>query len=891
MKGSKHLIDLIGKCSKPIFKSPDDIREVARGIIALSHQFDSQELKKVVVPLRKFGRRDPALLTSSLDIPSLNIESSSDGRQLALLLRVMPPSYRDEAFWKPVVQVVSHALALKEWKVEDCQWLVNSVTRYGDVNDDFYLALSEYLAYQIEKGTPDEIPHLFMILSSVTRLRDSDLMLKACNKAAAAEELSVSSIGQICYCLNRALYVHHNLAISIQEEADRIAESSDLFTAVNVFYFIARHESQHINTESLQWLAESLLTGEMDRDTVITVCTALSVLPKHVRRSMHQELLEIIIYLSGQVQELLELSVAEGGVKGERSMDMLQTFVSKFLHLSKCILPPETEGEGGPSTSVVLPDEYHAACEKCAVYVQENVELLVADENPPFSLVPHLLDSPNRAVRESGVSILREMGKQAAHIPSLQTFRFVLLMGDHKLSDRMVFKYLRNQFAKTSTDIPIVQLCTALKCFTPGLAGYASEKATTIAEGDAARRLVEQEVEQELEEEQTQAFFRYVKETLIKNVALGVDFRCIIAVVDTLLQLGCQDDAFYETMISYMKNKITTVTPADQSSESAASILRLMKKEILLRHDGVQRFLETIVAEGRKEEGSLTPSEWMNLHDPAHALLPLTEEQREGWKIIDTMVLTRADDREALIDLAKKYIAMLPQLRPDDSKFFFGVFEEKVLKEDVLLKECLEQLISTGIVTKLSATTIAAILHSLSVVRFIYSRTVKDFLHAISVEQWHIMEATPIVHLLSGLAKLSMRLPAVLDHIGKRIHEVHRFMSPFDVAQSIHSLQALGFKDDAILMELMQHASSSARSFDDASLGLLFSAPSVHRLLRKPEIALPLLQRVSRTTLSIRARERVVRCISKAPLPRELINTASDDLLAIGSKPEALRLT
>eukprot|EP00796_Vickermania_ingenoplastis_P004438 gene4438-3237_t len=868
------LFTILSKCTKPIFKHSDDIRDVAHGIVEISPFFGSNEVKRLMPPLRKFARRDPALIVSSFDTTSLNYDLPGDGRKLAVVLRAIPSSYGNDAFWKMAITAAQEGLSRKIWRVQDCHWIANSISKYGGYEKNFIDTLSEYIRHHIATGLPKEFPHIFMILSSVQELKDSDLVLQACNKAAV-EGLSVSSIGQICYCLNRMQYVHHNFAIAIQEEADRIAESSELFSAVNVFFFIARHEAQHISTESLQWLAESLMTGQMDRDTVITVCSALGALPKQVRKSMRQELTEIIIYLSGQVLELLDLSVGEGGMKGEQSMEMVQIFVSKFVHVWKFMPLNDAEEEIPP------PDEYVAACSKCALVVHQYAEQLVSDENPPFSLIPHLLNSPIKETRESGVAVLKEMAKQAVHIPSLQTFRFVLLMGDHKIVDKYVFTYLRNQFAKTSTDIPIVQLCTALKCFVPGLSDS----------GDTENLKLEDQVERELEAEQTEAFFRYVKEKLLKNVALGVDFRCIIAVVDTLLQLGCKDDQFFESMVSYMSAKSKTVAPADQSSEAAASIIMRLGKDILLKHKDVQELLEKIVAEGRKEEISLSPSEWMDLHDPAHALLPLTEEQKEGWKVIDAMVLTRADDRSALIELAKKYISLLPQLRPDDSKYFFGVFEEKVLKEDKLLKQCLEELISTGIVTKLSATTIAAILHSLSMVRFVYSRTVKEFLHAISEEQWSIMEAAPLVHLLGGIAKLSMRIPSVLDHIGRRIHEIHRFMSPFDVAQSIHSLQALGFKDDAILMELMQHASSSARSFDDASLSLLFAAPSIHRLLRKPELALPLLQRATRASLSVRARERVVRCLGKSPLPRELINSTSTDLLALETPKEALRLT
>lgn len=874
---SRNLTHLIGKCSKPIFHSRDDVREAARGLIDLSPFFHFHELKKLVSPLQRVCKKAPDLLDGAVNTASPHFTAAESGRKVAVLLKAAASSHNSADFWSSMSTAVANGLSGQQWGIDDCHWIVSSISKRG-FESGLEEPLTAYLKARIESGSPSDISWIFITFSTVPFLRKSPLLLQACNKFSSMEGVDVPCFGQVCYCLNRIQYTHHNLAISVQEEADRIAEVCDLFTAVNVFYFICRHDKQYINSESLQWLAESLMTGEMDCETVMTVCTALAALPKKVRQSMKQEISDICVYLSGQVQELLELSVNEGGIKDESSMDRIQSFVSKFLHLSHILLQNEVE----PSN---LPDELQSASVKCASLVDRNAEQIVSDENPPFSLIPHLLDSPFSFVKECGVHVLSELSKQAVHIPSLQTFRFLLLLGNNRVQEKAVLKYLRSQFARTSADIPIVQLCSALKCFIPVLA-------IPVRKTDEKLE-VEVAVQLELEDEETETFFRYIKEVVLKNVAVGVDLRCVMAILDTLLQLGCTDAQFFDLMLSYMDSKCANgiSSPSEQSCEAATSILQRMDPKVLESHNAAKTFLDSVAIEGEKGESLLTPSQWMELHDPSHALLPLTEEQQQGWAIIETMVVTKADDKDELIRLAQQYVALLPQLRPDDNKYFFGVFAEKVLKEDGLLKDCLRQIISTGIVTKLSASTIASILGSLSAVRFSYARTIKDFLLGISAEQWSTMEAIPLVQILQGMSKLSMRLPPVLDRIVSRIHEIYRFMGPYEVSQSIHSLQSLGIKNDAVLMELMEHAASSARSFDEGSLALLFSAPSVHRLFRTPQLALPLIQRSARSPLSPRAKEKVLWCLTKSPLPRELIKTATSDLLADESPKDPLRLT
>ncbi|CCD12187.1 hypothetical protein, unlikely [Trypanosoma congolense IL3000] len=97
--------------------------------------------------------------------------------------------------------------------------------------------------------------------------------------------------------------------------------------------------------------------------------------------------------------------------------------------------------------------------------------------------------------------------------------------------------------------------------------------------------------------------------------------------------------------------------------------------------------------------------EWTSKSAPANFTTPLTETQQEGWNVINRMVDTRASDTEKLTALANEYVAIVKPTRVDDLKYFFGVFEEKVLKQDKILKQCLDYLVESNMVVELSFAT------------------------------------------------------------------------------------------------------------------------------------------------------------------------------------------
>ncbi|CCW63172.1 unnamed protein product [Phytomonas sp. EM1] len=518
-------------------------------------------------------------------------------------------------------------------------------------------------------------------------------------------------------------------------------------------------------------------------------------------------------------------------------------------------------------------------------------------EIPPLRLISLLLGASFAPAQRCGLALVKEAAKQHLQLPTLQAFEWLLLAGDRELKDREVIRFLRNEFAKSNADIPPVQFCTALRSLYRGGAARASDEPPDTPNQTTPIGLEKAQLEDKIFEvidhEEMRAFLECCTEKVRVYFSSGLTLQCGMAIAEALYLLGCRDDAFYAKFAAFVKTKRRRASPSMHSADAAKVICLALGEDLLDASPDVHQFLLEVEASGVAGESRLSPTEWMNRHDPANFIAPLTEEQQEGWDVIEKMVRTRSDDRDSLIELATRYIHLLETSRPDDLKYFFGVFEEKVLKEDRVLKDCLESLLRTQIVSRLSATTIAGILHSLAALRFAYTKTVKQFLSGVTAEQWAEMDAPPLVQILAAMSTMSLRIPAVLAAMGERLLELSPFLSPHDTAAAIRGLQALSFPDEAVLTALIRHAASCAGRFDEASMVLLFTAPSIHRLLRPPEVAGPLLKNAAAKIGSLPLRQRIAGVIQKAGLPRQLMETSKAQLGIEDRRPSGvpLRLT
>lgn len=872
--GTPRLTALISRCRKPIFTAAEDVALTSAALLDLTLYLDARETRECLVPLKKFARHNPETLQAALDSTDVSPEAADDGRRFAAVSRVIPTSKSAVAtvLWSRVVSTTTRALETGVWTPSDLRVIINHIRRFSAYDAAFVECAARYAGAGIPCASADDLPALVSIVTSLPELvaHPTRLLDAAGDRAAVlAGSLTPGAVGHICGQLNRNLCTNTNAVIAFQEEAGRCAEMGDTFTAVQLMCFVARHKPALISGEAVVWLMERITGEELDVRSLENLCSAVVHLPFPVRTALRQELMEFVAFLSLQARELLQqVPAAQGGLSGCHDANAIQYFVSHVLELSVMLRTyPDLQ----------WPPEFLAAADACAASVEPLQEALLSAESSPVGLMVRLLEAPTDECKRVGLGMLREAANQCQSFATLQTFRFLLLMGDHSLQDVGTSRYLRDQFAKTAADVPPVQLSVALRCLGVATAGAAAqgtsgadEPRTTVegAAGDA-------DVDDELERERLGAFLQFCVELSRKHLSQGAPLSCVLGTTESLHRLGCRDTAFFADVAAYIAAKRTAAPAEKESVDTATAVCAALGEDLLKEYPEVREFLLDVAQRGVRGESAMPPTQWMNLHDPSNALTSLTEQQQESWDIVEEMVRTRSDDVDALVRLAEKYMELLPFARPDDHKYFFGVCEEKVLKQDKLLKKCLDTIVDSGVVNRLSAQTIASILHSLAAIRFEYFASVKRFMSSISDEQWLLMEAAPLVQILIGMDKLSLRTPAVLRRIGGRLTEVCRFLTPLDTAQAIHALQALGHNDAVLLGKLAAHAAALARRFDEASMAVLFSTPSIHRLMSTPEVARPLLLQASAKIQSQHRREKISAWVRRSGLPRELIDEST----------------
>ncbi|KAG5469455.1 hypothetical protein LSCM1_02676 [Leishmania martiniquensis] len=894
--GAPRLTALISRCRKPIFTASEDVVQAAAALLDLTLYLNGRETRECIAPLKKFARHDPEILQAALDSTDVSPQAVDSGRRYAIVSRVIPTSKSAvaAALWSRVVNVTTRALQDNVWTPSDLRVIISHIHRFSAYDAAFVECAARYAGAAIPCASADDLPALVSIVTSLPELAAHPMRLLdvAGERAASlAESLTPGAVGHICSQLNRNLSTNTNAVIAFQEEIGRCAEKGDTFTAVQLLCFVARHKPAVISSEAVLWLLERITGEELDVRSIENLSSAVVHLPFAVRTALRQELMEFVVFLSLQARELLQqVPAAQGGLCGCDDADAIRHFVSHVLELSVMLRA---------YPNLQWPPEYLAAADACAASVGPLQEALLSSESSPVGLMVRLLEAPTDECKRVGLAMLREAANQCQSFPALQTFRFLLLMGDHGLRDAGTSRYLRDQFSKTAADVPPVQLSVALRCLSVATAGgsprgaatqgarSASEPCATLecAAGDA-------DVDDEIERDRLDGFLQFCVEVSRKHLSQGAPMRCVLATTEGLHRLGCRDTAFYADVAAYIAAKRTAACVEKESAETASAVYAALGEDMLREHPATREFLLDVAQRGVKGESAMPPTQWLNLHDPANTLTPLTEQQQEGWDIVEEMVRTRSDDVDALVRLAEKYVKLLPFARPDDHKYFFGVCEEKVLKQDKLLKKCLDAMVDCGVLSRLSAQTIASILHSLAAIRFEYFASVKRFMSSISDEQWLSMDAAPLVQILTGMDKLSLRTPAVLHRIGGRLAEICRFLTPLDTAQAIHALQALGHNDAVLLAKLTAHAAALARRFDEASMAVLFSTPSIHRLMNTPEVARPLLLQASAKIQSPHRREKISAWVRRSGLPRELIDESTRRLQVTSedARPQEARL-
>lgn len=896
----QRLSALLARCNQPIYRERGDVLRTALALIALGGRHtDSAEAHfdaALLAPLRKFYRRDGQLAAAALQEAD-RLFSSTDplaGGRLSLLCRALPFDVSSaETYHRCIDIVASNGLQTSSmWHLTDLLSILNLLRQRGEYDSAFVQLTDNYVLQRVPGASTEELGMLASIVATVPELRGRSVSIEAIAKQASvlADTLTPPCAGAICAAFNRLMYCHGPVALALQEEADRLAEQGDVCTCVQLLYFICRQDVQFIAADTFPWLVERVAGEALNADTVLLLCRSLVALPKTVRVQLTGCVSDILAILGEQVPLLLSMPLATGGLDGAASGDFaaFNILLPHFLHLKELAPPPVAGAALPPQES-----PYYAAVDSCADYLEQHMDAIMEADGPPLQHIPVLLAVRRPRTTAVGLAMLREAASQCTYLPALWTFQILLVLGDTPWEDPATFRYLRSQLAKTAAGIPPAQLCAALRSLRAGWRAVGAAAAATVRDG----KLTDGYATAAAADEQREhlAFLRFCTEQVLSWFGQGIPLRLALTLVESLYDLGCRDEGLYAAAAAYVEVKQATASPAVHSVDTAQTVCLALGQDLLATYPKVHAFLLDVVARGVTGEAALTPTAWMNQHDSANRIAPVTEDQQQCLDLIEQMVATPASEHEELERLAAEYIGRLAHVRPDDHKYFFGVFEEKVLKSDLLLKECLDAITSSGAVGRLSAVTIAAMLHSLASLRFAYVRCVKQFLASISHEQWCEMDAVPLVQILGALSRLSLRQPSVLNVIAERLTALCLFLSPHDTAEAIRAFLSLGVSDATVQRTLVQRLSKCAGCIDEPALNMLFTAPNVHRVMRTTEVAAPLLLSAAARISSPHVRRRIARTLKMSALPRDFIESTVARLgieVSVGPpRAEPLRLT
>jgi hypothetical protein len=798
---------------------------------------------------------------------SIDPKTPSHGRAAVLLSQCLPKADCDEVLWERIIKICETGLREGKWELRDVRILVSQISFWGVYPKTFPPAIETYVSRCIDHASPNDLAVLSAIITSITQTQKSPLMFSISSRAVKiADSLTPESIGFISGNFLRAQYASADLVSSLSKQIYRFSEECDLLSAIQLLGFITLHDAKVIDLDAIRCLTERIVmeVGTLDISSLMLLLKTIRAIPRSIRTELNPQISEFAVFVSKELAALIDIPSRDGGLQDEESVDVLQGMTSRYLAVIELL--PKNEP---------FAQDVERALHSLTSLISRRAEAIISDQNPPFSIIPHLFEIPLKECRNCAVLLMREAALQRVPFPTLQTFRFLLALGDHQVSDQRIYRHLRSQFAQTMAGIPMIQLCAALRCFSRVLGKATSASDDQKSVSSLTVQELENSIDNEMEKEDLHFFLTRCHEAIDRGFSEGMNMRCVMSLTQSLFKLGYTDQRFYDQVVAYLDTKINVAaSPNTHSVYDARFVALALGEDLLDKHPKVHNFLLEVQKCGTNDEHD-PPTLWMNQNDPANSFLPLTEEQQLSWNVLEKMRDTRGADVEKLTDLANEYVSLLSGCRVDDLKYFFGVFEEKVFKNDKLLKSALEHIVALGMVPKLSTRTIASILHSLAAIRFAVYASTKKFLLSVSEEQWSTLDAGVLAHILSGMSKLSLRIPAILLPICERLALVYKFLTPMDTAVVVNSLQSLGYSDDSVIPMLIRHASSAATRFDEISLNLLFGASSIHRWLSDPNIVAPLVKRLHQVNLSPSSRQRAILSLKRSALPREFILESS----------------
>jgi hypothetical protein len=420
--------------------------------------------------------------------------------------------------------------------------------------------------------------------------------------------------------------------------------------------------------------------------------------------------------------------------------------------------------------------------------------------------------------------------------------------------------------------IPLVQLCTALTC----LAGAANQFPARDDDERAELETFVRDVVAAFERQQSK---------------YRMDLRCIMRAVRCLVALGLLRDApttqrFYNIVARRLPGWVESAAPADYSKVDAAGCASLLKHVAPVPDEAVLSFFDLATSDGA-DDSSVTPSAWMAENDPSSRILERSPEQQQVDALLAQMRVVPVDDLSALNAIAAEYIKLLKHVHADEVRFIFELFAERVIKNDRVLRDCVDHLLTSGSVQKLSPFSVASMLQNAASIRFAYTPLIKRLLAAITDEQWSLIDPIELEMTLVGLQRLGIRVAAVMVTLGEKALHLAPTMTATQAASLVAAFQALGFHEEAVLSTLVQRASEGADVMSTGALAAMLGGPHAHRLPLPPSAAEPLLRRLTMLAdeFAPHQRTRIVTTLKKTGLPQDLLLGATESLTRLEGLP------
>ena len=852
---------------------------------------DAVEVLRAVVSLRAYapehsgmlqdafvhvGKQDRSAVADALQKLRVDPQDSTHGSRIALLASALPLLRSpDEKVWENIMRSAEVGLGMGKWRARDCRHIVQGAARWGVYPKGLPVSIEKYVGSSVGHAGQSDLAHLSAMLTAVPETYKSPLIQNVAQRAAIlSDTLSGPTIGQLARHWFRAQYRNSEAVGALANQVGRVGEALELREAIPLLALLTNHK-EHCKAEIVSVLLTQIAEKieDSDAEVLILLMKALGQLEESLRLALHAEWGLVVDSVSEQLQGILSAATKDTAML---SVETSTVLLNRYFGMLDRRSQQET-----------LSADAIKGLQAFASYVIERAEDFVADENPPFTIIQPLIQADLKETTEAALVILREASDQGVALPTLNIFKFILLLCDREVHDPKVYYFLRKSFVDTAANIPSVQLCAALKCFVitqnalwPRVDSMPAEDLAKIKEEREDDMLAEDSPFLETADEKDD---RELWLDLLETVILGhqaKDMRFCINVTRGMHELGHNRDSFFDSMACYMVNQMESANPTTLSRSTAAVCLEaLTKHKKLDARPDLEAFLNKVMDSGIKAEPA-KPSKWMHDNDPSAIMTPLTPEQQKMREILDEMRVTRSADTTKLENLSTKYAKMIGQARLDDVAELFAVFADKVYKNDKLLNDVLKQLLANGSAEKMAPFGISLILHSLAQIRFAYHVTTKKFISAITEEQWASFDAQSLSIVIAAMAKMSIRIQAPLMMIGEKIIALAKSLTPLDVAQVIGGLQSLGFHEEAVMNALIARASDAANEFSSSQIAYLMTAPQIGRLLNDSALAMPLIQRCVyfQHSLSANEKQRITNNLRRSTLPKDLLTSTASAL-------------